>query len=175
MAEDTPRKTKGRATDPLVRCRVDELIPLRLEGKFPHEICRYVSEREALPGNCWSLADGESPMSSRQVQRYISAADKELLKLAAGKREQHLKRHLAQRRYLYARATQAGELRTALAVLDSEAELLGLHPEGRGDDGKAPAVVQFISVPVSVAQQPAPAALPEPSFVEVPDGRPAAG
>jgi hypothetical protein len=46
----------------------------------------------------------------------------------AGSRKKLLRRHLAQRRTLYARAVNNGELRTALAVARDEAELLGLYP-----------------------------------------------
>ena len=39
-----------------------------------------------------------------------------------------MRRHLAQRRNLYAKAVSAGDVRTALAVLDSEAKMLRLFP-----------------------------------------------
>jgi hypothetical protein len=60
-------------------------------------------------------------------------------------RDQLIRRHLAQRRNLYAKAVLAGDLRTALACVQDEAKLEGLYPsERKPDDGRG--VVAFVPI-----------------------------
>src|SRR5262249_18034132 len=81
-------------------------------------------------------------------------------------RKQALRRHLAQRRNLYARALNKGDERTALAVLADLAELQGLYPpKGVRVTGKAggPIVLHIVEEVVGRA----PAAQPGPVVEEV--------
>jgi hypothetical protein len=74
----------------------------------------------------FSEAEGWN-VSTDQLRRYARAA----LELIAGRMESDrarlLARHVLQRQALYAKAVRNYEWRTALAILDSEAELEGLQ------------------------------------------------
>lgn len=67
-------------------------------------------------------------MSDRQLRRYVAAADRLLVADLKHTADEQRKRHVAKRRVLFARAMKDGDLRTALAVLQDEAQLLGLYP-----------------------------------------------
>jgi hypothetical protein len=77
---------------------------------------RYAAE------NGWGLKD-------RQVRNYIRRADELLVERQDRGRRKVVARHLAQRQALYARALNAADHRTALAVLADEAKLRGLYPD----------------------------------------------
>src|SRR5262249_9528152 len=74
----------------------------------------------------WAPAEGAKPLSSRHIRRLVRRAEALIADSARTNRRRLLQRHLAQRRSLYARAVAAGDVRAALAVLDSEARLEGL-------------------------------------------------
>ncbi len=153
------KKAKPKATDLVVQARIDEFVNLRLGGSELWDLMQYVAERAKEAGSVWVPQEGQEPLKERQIRYYIAKADALIRKSTAGKREQHIKTHLARRRYLYGRATQAGDLRTALACIDSEAKLLGIYPElGAGGDAKPGVMVLFVEVPTS---QQTPPALPE--------------
>jgi hypothetical protein len=54
-------------------------------------------------------------------------ADALLMRAHEKSRRKLFRRHLAQRRHLYAKAVSQGDVRAALACLDSEAVMLGLR------------------------------------------------
>jgi hypothetical protein len=54
-------------------------------------------------------------------------AEKLISESCRASRKRLLRRHLARRRSLYSKAVLQGDVRAALACLDSEAELLGLR------------------------------------------------
>jgi hypothetical protein len=116
------------AETPLVEARVGEVLRLRLSGYRRWDILRFVSEQEAKAGSLWALAPGETPMGPRNVENYISRADKCLRESSEKKRKQARERHLAQRRFLYKRRVEANDDATALAILKDEADLQGLYP-----------------------------------------------
>jgi hypothetical protein len=97
--------------------RVEAVFKLRLGGAEFHDIREYAD----APEQRWGVSD-------TQLRRYISAADKLMKERFDAKADYLLARHLMQRRTLFAQATAAGDYRTALAVLDSEAKLEGLFP-----------------------------------------------
>ncbi len=68
-------------------------------------------------------------IEERQVREYIHKADELLVERLDKKRKPVIARHIAQRQALFARAVNAADLRTALAILDSECKLRGLYPE----------------------------------------------
>jgi hypothetical protein len=104
-----------RSTKAVVRQRVEEVYALRLGGIELHQL------RDHAAAQGWNVSDS-------QLKKYIGAAD-ELMKERVEKRaDVLLARHLLQRRTLFARAVEAGDHRTALAVLDSEAKLERLEP-----------------------------------------------
>jgi hypothetical protein len=106
-----------KSSKPEVLKRVEAVFKLRLGGAELHDIREYAG----APEQQWNVSD-------TQLRRYISAADR-LVKERFDARADHLlARHLLQRRTLFAQAVAAGDFRTALAVLDSEAKLEGLFP-----------------------------------------------
>src|SRR5919201_2075319 len=107
-----------KSTKAEVRQRVEEVLRVRLLGAELWDIRQHASEQG------WDVSD-------RQLYRYLAAADKLLAQTLEKDREKLLNRHLAQRRALYARAMEVGDLRTALAVAKDEADLLNLYPARR--------------------------------------------
>ncbi|HEY7311890.1 MAG TPA: hypothetical protein VH643_21175 [Gemmataceae bacterium] len=84
-------------------------------------------EKEAEEGSPWQLPEGGKPLSDSQLWRYIARADAMAAESCRASRKKLMRRHLAQRRHLYAKATLSGDYRTALAILRDEAELLNLY------------------------------------------------
>jgi hypothetical protein len=115
-----------KSTKAEVRQRVEEVLRIRLMGAEFWDIRQHASE------NGWGVSD-------RQLWRYVAQADEMLKESLERDREKLLNRHHAQRRALLARALEVSDLRTALAVVKDEAELLGLYPARRheltGRDG----------------------------------------
>jgi hypothetical protein len=70
-------------------------------------------------------------MSDSNLRKILAKADAEIQCSHVRSRRIIGRRHLAQRRNLYAKALLAGDVRTAAAVLKDEAELLGLYPPKR--------------------------------------------
>src|SRR5262249_52313672 len=93
---------------------------LRKLGATLLDIRRYASEQEPP----WNVSD-------RQLQRYMRSAEKLSRKLARGVLRSRFARHLLQRQELLARAVAQEDVKTALAVLKDEAELLNLYPPKR--------------------------------------------
>jgi hypothetical protein len=122
---------KSHASNAQSQRRVDDILRIRLDGAEFHDVREFVREKEAEAGSAWFLPDGESPLSDSQIRRYQQKADEVMLASCEQSRKKLRKRHLAQRRNLYARALTTGDIRTALACLDSEAKLLKLFPSER--------------------------------------------
>jgi hypothetical protein len=117
---------KPRPTKAQILQRVGEILRIRLDGAEFWDVREYVREKEQEDGSVWQLAEGQTPLSDSQLWRYIAKADKEVAASCRASRKKLLRRHLAQRRNLYAKAVSQGDIRTALACLDSETKLLGL-------------------------------------------------
>jgi hypothetical protein len=117
----------AKADKALVARRVEEVLRIRLDGAEWWDIREYVREKEAEPGSAWHLEDGATPLSDSQIRRYQQRADALLERSHERSRKKLLRRHLAKRRHLYAKATLAGDVRAALACLRDECELLGLY------------------------------------------------
>lgn len=163
-------KKKGKtnkATAIQTRQRIDEVLRIRLDGAESWDVREYVREKEKEPGSVWFLSDGEAPMSDTHIWRYISWAGDALAESNEKSRKRLRERHLAQRRNLYAKATTAGDYRTALAVLADEAKLLGLYPKEKPENTKLPPGTRVRFIEVVVQSDPAPLALPSPTFIEV--------
>jgi hypothetical protein len=110
----TTKPTKATKTE--INQRIDEVLRIRLDGALAHDVQAYAAEKG------WGL-------SERQVFRYIAKADALMAKRLEQDREKNFARHIQSRRTLYARCVNAADYSTALRVLDSEAELLGLFPD----------------------------------------------
>lgn len=114
-----PAKKPGqKAAHATVTLRVAEILQIRLDGAAFHDCVAFANEKG------WNV-------SERQVGRYIEAADELLAERQDRKRRRVIARHIAQRQALYARAVNAADFRTALAVLSDEARLRGLYPAER--------------------------------------------
>jgi hypothetical protein len=118
-----------RASKVLVGRRITDLLQVRLDGAQHWDVCEYVREKQADKGSCWFVAEGETSLSDSQIRRYLQRADELIYATGERSRKRLLRRHLAQRRRLYSRAVLSGDLRTALAVLRDEADLLKLYPQ----------------------------------------------
>jgi hypothetical protein len=112
------KKKRPKSDTAEVSKRVEEVLRIRLDGAQLHDIVQYASEKG------WAISD-------RQVSTYIRRADVLLVKRQEKSRRRLLARHLAQREALFARAVNAADLRTALAIADSTAKLQGLFTDTR--------------------------------------------
>src|SRR5437763_1732927 len=108
-----PKAKKKRTPKLEVRRRVEEIAQIRLDGAEFLDVRNYASEKD------WKLSDS-------QLWRYVQKADRLIRQSCEMSRKRLLKRHLAQRRRLYARAVESGDWRSALAALRDEAELCDL-------------------------------------------------
>lgn len=140
-SDDAPQPRRRQASAAVVRQRVEELVRVLLDGAVESwDVCEFVREQEKEAGSVWEVKEGEKPLSYSQIRRYVVKADKLIADSCRASRKKLLRRHLAQRRNLYAKAVSQGDMRTALAVIDSEAKLLNLFPPTRqvvtGKDGK---------------------------------------
>jgi len=122
----TDRPKRARASKAQVLVRVTELYRIRLAGAKLLDIQEYVREQEQTDGSAWKLADGEKPLSEAQICVYIKRADAAIAASTKESRKRSLVKNLARREDLFAKAVNAGDIRTALAVADSEAKLRGL-------------------------------------------------
>jgi hypothetical protein len=124
---------RKRSTEAEVAARVEEVLHCRLNGAEFHDLQALAREKD------WNVGD-------RQLWRYVEAADKLIEEWFEKDRGKLFRRHVFQRRALYARALQDGDYRTGLAILKDEAAFHGLYPaqklEMTGKDGGA-LVVRF--------------------------------
>ena len=118
-----------RATNPIIRQRIEDILRVRLDGAEGWDVRRYVAEQEAAGEPPWTIPEGGKPLSERQIRNYVAAADKLVDESCRQSRKRLLRRHQAQRRQLYARAVSKGDERTALAVLRDLAELQNLYSD----------------------------------------------
>jgi hypothetical protein len=119
-------KKKPKASKATVLLRVTEVYRIRLAGAKLLDVQEYVREQEQTDGSAWKLADGDKPLSEAQICVYIKRADDAIAASTKESRKRSLVKNLARREDLYAKAVNAGDIRTALAVADSEAKLRGL-------------------------------------------------
>jgi hypothetical protein len=113
-----------KATKAQVTERVEQILRIRLDGAEFWDIREFAREKEKEAGPIWG---SERPLSDTQLYRYLERADKLIAQSCRSSRKRLLRRHLAQRCNLYAKALNSGDIRTALAVLADEAALLALY------------------------------------------------
>jgi hypothetical protein len=128
-----------KATAATIRARVDGILGVMLDGAMPFQVRQFVAEREAAGEAPWMIPEGGKPLSERQIRRYCDQADALTAEANRTNRKKRLRRHVARRHQLYARAVNAGDYRTALAIDQDLATLQGLYPakktELTGKDG----------------------------------------
>ncbi|HVS37417.1 MAG TPA: hypothetical protein VMS17_17780 [Gemmataceae bacterium] len=125
----------------VVARRVEEILRIRLDGAEFWDVREDVRENEHEAGSVWELPEDAKPLSDSQLWRYMAKADKLIAESCRAPRKKLLRRHLAQRRNLYAKAVNQGDVRAALACVDSEARLLDLFPDKDSVPPSGPGVV----------------------------------
>lgn len=137
MKDRTPEKRKASKAQFMLR--LTEIIRIRLSGAKEWDVAEYVREQEGTEGSPWRRAENEKPLSRRSIRRYMQKADEVIAASTKERRRQALVKHLARREEMFAKAMNAGDIRTALAVADSEAKLRRLFPAAKhevtGKDG----------------------------------------
>jgi hypothetical protein len=118
-----------KATQATIRQRVEELLAIRLDGAQFWDLWQYAAEKQAAGEAPWAIPAGGKPISQRTLWRYIAQTDRLIAQSCREGRKKLLRRHLAQRRNLYAKCVSAGDYRAALAAADSEVKLLGLYDD----------------------------------------------
>lgn len=108
-----------------VAARIEEVLRIRLDGAQFHDVVQYGIEKG------WGVKEAS-------IWKYIGKADKLIRERTDRRRGVVLSQHLAMRRALYARAINAADFRTALAILADEAKLRGLYPQAESEKAKAP-------------------------------------
>jgi hypothetical protein len=119
---------KPKASKATMLLRLTEIWRIRLDGAAYLDIAEYIAEESKKDGSPWKLAEGEKPLSRRSIENYIQRVDAMIAASTKESRKRALRRHLARREALYAKAVGAGDVRAALAVLDSDAKLRNLFP-----------------------------------------------
>lgn len=147
-----------KATKAQLQARVEEVLAIRLDGAEFWHVREYAREKEQEEGSAWKLAEGQKPLSDGQLWRYIGQADKMMAESCRASRKRLLRRHLAQRRNLYAKAVSQGDVRSALACIADEARLLGLYdlpagPASLPSATTAPEVIRLLSAAIDQVGQ----------------------
>jgi hypothetical protein len=164
--------TKTRANKEQAEKRVNDILRIMLDGAQRWDLVDFVREREKEPDNAWTLAEGDEPLCYSQIRRYVARAKRIIADTGTGEREELLRKAIAQRENLYAKAVSQGDMRAALAILDSRDRLLRLFPSderkpgaiGHGDlpplsvivqmliqaEGAKPSIIQTAGQPVEV-------------------------
>lgn len=134
-AEPPPKRKRGRPKGPPkppkerkskkstareMEKRILEVYRIIIAGAEFHDIQEYANH----PDRAWGL----SKSSVRRLQGKALAMMKRHTETRA---DRVLARHLQQRRFLYARAIEAGDINAALAVAKDEAKLFGIYPSDK--------------------------------------------
>jgi hypothetical protein len=120
--------SKPHKSAAVVARRTEEILRILLDGAEWWDVREFVREKEKEPGSAWELPPDGKPLSDSQIRRYTAKATAMIAESRRASRKKLFRRHLAQRRNLYAKAVSQGDVRAALSVLRDEGELLGLYP-----------------------------------------------
>jgi hypothetical protein len=118
-----------KPTKATLQKRLEEILEIRLCGATFFDARRYVAEKEAASEEPWTVPEGGKPVSERTLWRYIQMTDKMIAETCREGRKRLLRRHLAQRRNLFAKCVNMGDMRAALACLQDEARLVNLYDD----------------------------------------------
>jgi hypothetical protein len=111
------------------QCRIEEVARCILDGAMNGDVMAFIRQREGDEASAFFVGEGRKPLSYSQLTRYIVGAKKLIAKTVEEDRQELIGKHVAMRRHLYARAVSRDDVRAALSILDSEANLLGLFPD----------------------------------------------
>jgi hypothetical protein len=139
-------KANKRATEPdnteRDRQRIDAVRSILLDGAESWDVRHFVAEKNAAGEPPW-----QEPVSDQELAGYAAAAEKIIAASCDNSEAKNLKRHLAQRRNLYAKALQQNDCGVALSCLRDEARLLGLYERQK----KVPRAKALTGTPGDVA------------------------
>ncbi len=113
LEQATEQKPKRKSNAAEVQQRVEQVLPLMLDGKTFAEIVQFAAD------SGWNVGE-------RQLRNYVFKANCVLSATLETNRRILLARHIAMREVLYGRAVEEKDIRAALAVLDSLAKVQGL-------------------------------------------------
>jgi hypothetical protein len=116
-----------KADKATVQARIEDIARVILDGAMPFQIGPYVAAQEQAGEPPWIIPENGKPLGIRHIRRYVRRAEALIADAARTNRTKLLRRHIAQRQALYARAVSQGDTRAALAVLRDLAELQGLY------------------------------------------------
>jgi hypothetical protein len=116
MSEEpaTPRRAK-KSTNAVVARRVEAVLRLRIDGATFADIREYAGN-PTPPDTPWGVSDS-------QLWKYVAASDEMMKEQSKTKAGAYRRLSIGRRESLYARALQAGDYRTALAVLQDLSKL----------------------------------------------------
>jgi hypothetical protein len=130
-----------KASPATVQARVEEILRIVLDGAKTWDIRAHVAEKEAEGEPPWTVEEGNQPLGERQIRRYVARAEALIVKSLKVTRKKTLRRRIAQREALYARAVAQGDTKAALAILRDLDELAGNYPPRKvapvSPDGKS--------------------------------------
>jgi hypothetical protein len=118
-----------KPTKAILQQRLEGILEIRLCGATFYDARRYVAEKETAGEQPWTIPSDGKPVSERTLWRYIKQTDGMIAQTCREGRKKLLRRHQAQRRNLFAKCVNMGDMRAALACLDSEAKLCGLFDD----------------------------------------------
>lgn len=99
--------------------RVDLIFGLLSKGFTRSQICQYVAKQEEQGNLTWGV-------SERTIDRYIQAATLRFEEVAEVHNNQRFGRALTRLDDLYARTVAINDYKTALSIIKTEADLIGL-------------------------------------------------
>jgi hypothetical protein len=120
---------RAKANKALAEQRTDDVLRIILDGAMHHDVVAFVREKEREPGSAWFVGEDGTPLSDGMIRRYQERAYRLIDQSHATSRKRLFRRHVAQLRNLFSRATTSGELSVARAVLRDLAEIQRLYPQ----------------------------------------------
>jgi len=122
------KKQKSHANKATYELRVQSIVQVILDGAETWDIFQFVAEQEDEGKAPWEMGRSRKHICERQIRNYIADANKRIIESSVKHDADALRHHLSKRRNLYARAVNAGDINTALAVLRDTAALQDLYP-----------------------------------------------
>jgi hypothetical protein len=109
------------------RQRVQAVLQIRLDGAEVWDVAQHIADAEQATTDPWTVAPDAAPLTAEQIAGIIRAADALIVESVPGYPPE-LAKHIAQRRSLFARAVQSGEIATAARLLKDIAQMEGICP-----------------------------------------------
>ncbi len=122
------KKKQDHANKATYELRVQSIVQVILDGAETWDIFQFVAEQQEAGEKPWKMGRAQKPIGERQIRNYIADANKRIIESSVKADADALRHHLSKRRNLYARAVNAGDINTALAVLRDTAALQDLYP-----------------------------------------------